>query len=129
LLSGLTEYKLKSLSWIPRKKKVRRLSQSCRLCRGVPQNPALVCYKARGEIRETDIRLLGSDISLGGVKKPFSLYHTAHCHPPSPLVLTFPFPQWYFATIKVLGRLISPMERPARSGHIVNLCVASSVQS
>lgn len=36
-----------------------------------------------------------------------------------------PLPQSHFATIKVLGRFIPPQERPARSGHIVNLCVAS----
>lgn len=46
-------------------------------------------------------------------------------HSPNSLFLKVPFPQSYFATIKVLGRFIPPKEKPARSGHIVNLCVAS----
>ena len=36
-----------------------------------------------------------------------------------------PSPQSCFATINVLGRFNPPKEGPARSGHIVNLCVAS----
>lgn len=53
-----------------------------------------------------------------------TLPHTPSPIPPIPF-LKCPLPQSYFATIKVLGRFLSPQKRPARSGHIVNLCVAS----
>ena len=102
----------------------------CRLCWAVAWNffPWFI-KKWGGEITENYGVLLWNDTNLGDVKEPFHLYHTStHSLSPISPILFFsnsPSPQSCFATIKVLGRFSPPKEGPARSGHIVNLCVAS----